>query len=139
MDCVTLLDKLSQFFEEVVSFETDPNTGKIMPNSEQYAIRTLVDRALHWLITQIAFENIPPINITLLSSGDHPDIIQALSDDRNGADVKQLIHQAKAAPNDDLAQSYLTPHFLKNFDFDNISDRLYLRARLRFSSGLLGF
>lgn len=34
---------------------------------------------------------------------------------------------------------YLTPHFLKQFDFDNISDRLYLRARLRFSSGLFGF
>ena len=88
MDCVTLLDKLSKFFDEVNSFELDPNTGKVMPNSEQFAIRMLVDRALNWLITQIAFENIPPIKLTLLSSGDHSDIISALSDDRNNADVK---------------------------------------------------
>ena len=51
MDCVTLLDKLSRFFEEVSSFEYDPNTGKAMPNQEQYAIRMLVDKALNWLIT----------------------------------------------------------------------------------------
>ena len=54
MDCVTLLDKMSKFFEEVHSFEVDPTTGKPMPNSEQFAIRMLVDRALNWLITQIA-------------------------------------------------------------------------------------
>lgn len=102
MDCVTLLDKMSKFFEEVHSFEMDPYSGKPMANAEQFAIRMLVDRALNWLITQIAFENIPPIKLTLLSSGDHPDIIQALSDDRNSADVKQLIAQAKANPNDDL-------------------------------------
>lgn len=27
MDCVTLLDKLSAFFDEVQSFELDPSTG----------------------------------------------------------------------------------------------------------------
>lgn len=51
MDCVTLLDKMSKFFEEVHSFEMDPTSGKVMPNSEQFAIRMLVDRALNWLIT----------------------------------------------------------------------------------------
>ena len=30
MDSVTLLDKLSRFFNEVKSIETDPNTGKLM-------------------------------------------------------------------------------------------------------------
>ena len=34
MDCVTLLDKMSKFFEEITSFENDPVTGKTMPNSE---------------------------------------------------------------------------------------------------------
>lgn len=75
MDCVTLLDKLSKFFEDVHSFELDPVTKKPMANAEQFAVRMLVDRALNWLITQIAFENIPPIKLTLLSSGEHPDII----------------------------------------------------------------
>lgn len=51
MDCVTLLDKLSKFFEEVHSFELDPHTKKPMANAEQFAVRMLVDRALNWLIT----------------------------------------------------------------------------------------
>lgn len=34
MDCVTLLDKMSKFFDEIHSFELDPTTGKTMPNSE---------------------------------------------------------------------------------------------------------
>lgn len=139
MDSVTLLDQMSKFFNEVKSFETDPNTGTLMSNQEQYAVRVMVDRVLNWLVTQIAFENLPPIKVTLLSSGAHADIIAALSDDRNTADVKDLIATAKSNPNEELQQSFLTPHFLKQFDIPGINDRLYLRARLRFSSALLGF
>ena len=32
MDSVTLLDKLSKFFNEVKSFEIDPITNKVMSN-----------------------------------------------------------------------------------------------------------
>lgn len=67
-------------------------------------------------------------------------MIDALSDERNIVDVKDLIRMAKSVkPNDEINQIYLTPHFLQQFDFKGIDDRLYLRAKLKFCSGLLGF
>lgn len=140
MDAVTLLDKMASFFSQVKSFEVDPNDeSKVLSNTEQYSIRMLVDRALNWLVAQIAFENIPPVKLTLTSPGEHPDVVQALQDDRNTADVKELIKTAKANPNDELQTTFLTPHFLKQFDLQGIKDRIYLRARIRYSSALLGF
>ena len=62
------------------SFEIDPESGQEMSKDEQFSVRLLVDRALGWLITQIALENIDPIKLTLLSSGDHKDVIEALGD-----------------------------------------------------------
>lgn len=140
MDSITLLDTMAKFFREVGSFERDPDSGKIMHKEEQFTVRLLVDRALNWLVTQLAFENIEPIKLTLLSSGEHKDVIDALSDERNIVDVKDLIRMAKSVkPNDEVNQIYLTPHFLQQFDFKGIDDRLYLRAKLKFCSGLLGF
>lgn len=139
MDACTLLDKLSKFFDEVKSFELDPNTNCGLSIREQNDIRVLVDRALNWLVAQIAFENMPPVKLTLTSPGEYPDIVLALQDDRNTADVKELIETAKAYPDDELQATYLTPHFLKQFDLQGINDRMYLRARIRFSSALLGF
>lgn len=140
MDSITLLDTMAKFFREVGSFERDPDNGRIMHKEEQFTVRLLVDRALNWLVTQLAFENIEPIKLTLLSSGEHKDVIDALSDERNIVDVKDLIRMAKSVkPNDEVNQIYLTPHFLQQFDFKGIDDRLYLRAKLKFCSGLLGF
>ena len=103
MDSVTLLDTMAKFFKEVGSFERDPDNGQIMHKEEQFTVRLLVDRALNWLITQIAFENIEPIKLTLLSSGEHKDVIDALSDERNIVDVKDLIRMAKSVkPNDEV-------------------------------------
>lgn len=87
MDSVSLLDAIAKFFNEVRSFELDPETGQEMSKDEQFSVRLLVDRALGWLITQIALENIEPIRLTLLSSGDHKDVIEALGDTRNVQDV----------------------------------------------------
>ena len=87
MDSVSLLDAIAKFFNEVRSFELDPETGLEMSKDEQFSVRLLVDRALGWLITQIALENIEPIRLTLLSSGDHKDVIEALGDTRNVQDV----------------------------------------------------
>ena len=42
-----------------------------MSKDEQFSIRMLVDRALGWLITQIALESIEPVRLTLLSPGYH--------------------------------------------------------------------
>jgi hypothetical protein len=40
-------------------------------------------------------------------------VIDALSDERNIVDVKDLIRMAKSVkPNDEVNQIYLTPHFL---------------------------
>ena len=36
-------------------------------------------------------------------------------------------------------QLFLTPHFLQQFDFNCSEDRLWLRAKLKFCSALLGF
>ena len=96
MDSVTLLDTIAKFFDEIISFEKDPETGMMMSKEEQFSVRLLVDRALGWLITQIAFESIEPIKLTLLSSGDHKDVIEALSDPRSIQDVQGLIRQAKS-------------------------------------------
>jgi len=142
MDSVELLDHLEKFFNEVKSFVRDPdNPAKPLSTEETYTVRILIDRAINWMITQIVHEQIPPIKLTLLSSnGEHKDIVDALSDDRNMGDVKQLITQAKNVDKDDLYNTvYLTPQFLENFDFEDIDDRLYLRSKIRFKSALLGF
>ena len=83
MDSVTLLESIAKFFNQVRSFELDPETGTEMTKDEQFSVRLLVDRALGWLITQIALENLEPIRLTLLSSGEHKDVIEALGDTRN--------------------------------------------------------
>ena len=62
-----------------------------MSKDEQFSVRLLVDRALGWLITQIALENIEPIRMTLMSSGNHKDVIEALGDSRNVQDIQVLI------------------------------------------------
>ena len=51
MDSVTLLNSISKFFNDVKSFEVDPETGVEMSKDEQFSVRLLVDRALGWLIT----------------------------------------------------------------------------------------
>lgn len=83
MDSVTLLNSISKFFNDVKSFERDPETGLEMSKDEQFSVRLLVDRALGWLITQIALENMEPVRLTLLSTGENADVIEALSDQRN--------------------------------------------------------
>lgn len=91
MDSVTLLQSLQAFFDQVSTFEVDADTGAKLSKDEQFSIRLLVDRALGWLITQIALENIEPIRLTLMSSGYHSDVIAALGDERNVQDVQVLI------------------------------------------------
>ncbi|CDW75221.1 UNKNOWN [Stylonychia lemnae] len=137
MDVVQILESLEKFFNLVDSFEFDPKyKDRVLDPRETKDLRINIDKGLRWLIDKIYVEDLEPITLEYdckIPLNSYPiDVQLAMRDER--CTTKLRIKNGNV--NDRI---FLTPDFLKYFDFSNALDRNYLKSRVRFQSVMINF
>ncbi len=85
MDIVEIIEKVYTLFEQMDSFDIDPDCKtQLLEEGESYGLRKGVDRGLRWLTDKVSESKLEPIVVTLKDPGDSIDeIVKSLNDPRS--------------------------------------------------------